>query len=83
MAWEKIEKEVLKNLDGVVLPVQLAYRVSGDVGKMSYLKDEADWESALARLDSKVPLARKNPVSIEIRNLVSNIKAYRRSANIK
>ena len=38
MAWEKIEKEVLKNLNGVVLPVQLAYQVSGDVGKMSYLK---------------------------------------------
>ena len=32
MAWGKIEKLVLKNLDGVVLPVQLAYRVSGDIG---------------------------------------------------
>ena len=37
IAWNKIEKEVLKNLDSVVLLVQLAYRVSGDVGKMFYL----------------------------------------------
>ena len=66
MAWGEIEKLVLKNLDGIVLPVQLTYRVSGDVGKMSYLKDDADWESVLACIDSKVPLARKNAVSIEI-----------------
>lgn len=73
MKWDEFERKVLKSLDGVVLPVQLAYRVSGDTGKMSYLKDEADWVSALTRIDAKVPLARKNPVSIEVRNLVSNI----------
>lgn len=83
MAWGEIEKLVLKNLDGVVLPVQLAYRVSGDIGKMSYLKDDADWESALARIDSKVPLARKNAVSIEIRNLVRIISTYWRLAHVK
>ena len=42
MAWGEIEKLVLKNLDGVMLLVQLAFRVSGDIGKMSYLKDNAD-----------------------------------------
>ena len=73
MKWIEFERQVLKNLDGVVLPVQLAYRVSDDVGKMSYLKDKADWMAALARIDTKVPLARKNPVSIEVRNLVSII----------
>lgn len=83
MTWNEMEKLVLKNLDGVVLPVQLAYRVSGDIGKMSFLKDNTDWEAALARIDSKVPLARKNPVSVEIRNLVSNISAYRTLAHVK
>ena len=58
-------------------------RVSGDIGKMSYLKDDADWESALACIDSKVPLARKNAVSIEIRNLVRIISTYRRLAHVK
>lgn len=71
MKWNEFEQKVLKNLDGVILPVQLAYRVSGDLGKMSYLRDEEDWVSALAHIDTKVPLARKNPVSLEVRNLVS------------
>ena len=73
MKWIEFERQVLKNLDGVVLPVQLAYQVSGDVRKMSYLKDKADWMAVLARIDTKVLLAHKNPVSIEVRNLVSII----------
>ena len=83
VAWGEIERLVLKNLDGVMLPVQLAYRVSGDIGKMSYLKDNADWKSTLARIDSKVPLARRNAVSIEIRNLVRIISTYQRLAHVK
>ena len=67
---------MLKNLDGVVLPIQLAYKVSRDIGKMSFLKDNADWDIALAQIDHKVLLACKNPVSVEIWNLVSNISAY-------
>ena len=68
MKWNDFERWVLRNLDGV----QLAYRVSGDVGKMS-LKDKVDWTTVLACIDTKVLLARKNPVSIEVRNLVSII----------
>ena len=83
MAWNEIEKLVLKNLDDVVLLVQLVYRVSGDIGKMSYLKDNADWESTLACINSKVPLACKNPVRIEIRNLVRIISTYQRLAHVK
>ncbi|KAF8262287.1 hypothetical protein EI94DRAFT_1704899 [Lactarius quietus] len=61
MSWNKFEKEVLKQLDGAVLPVQLAYRWSGDIGKMSYLKGELDWMSTLGHLEPKITLARKNP----------------------
>ncbi|KAF8274612.1 hypothetical protein EI94DRAFT_1561097 [Lactarius quietus] len=67
MSWNKFEKEVLKQLDGAVLPVQLAYRLSGDIGKMLYLKGELDWMSTLGRLEPKITLARKNPVSMEAR----------------
>ena len=73
MKWNDFERWVLRNLDGIVLPVQLAYRVSGDVGKMSFLKDKVDWTTVLACIDTKVLLAHKNPVSIEVRNLVSII----------
>jgi hypothetical protein len=71
MEWSEFEKEVLKQLDGMVLPVQLAYRLSGDTSKMFYLTNEADWASALKRLDAKISSARKNTVSMEVRNVVS------------
>ena len=73
MTWGEAERKILKNLDGVVLPVQLAYWVSGDIGKMTYLRTEANWVSALGCIDTKIPLARKNPVSIEVRNIMSII----------
>jgi len=73
MTWSEFEREVLKRLDGAVMPVQLAYRISGDTGMMSYLKDDADWADAIRRLEAKIPLTRKHAVSIDIRNLVSFI----------
>lgn len=42
MTWNEFERKVLKNLDGIVLSVQLVYSVSGDIGKMFYLKDKLD-----------------------------------------
>lgn len=71
LSWNEFEREVLKRLDGAVLPVQLAYKLSCDTGKMSYLKDDTDWADALRRLDEKAPGRRKNAVSMEVRNLVS------------
>jgi hypothetical protein len=70
MSWSEFKQEVLKHLDGAVFPVQLAYWLSGDTGKMSYLKDSSDWSEALHRLDVKVPTTCKNAVSMEVRNLV-------------
>jgi hypothetical protein len=58
MDWTEFEKEVLKRLDGAVLPVELMYRFR-ETGKLSYLKDEADWRSALKNLDTKIRGARK------------------------
>ena len=73
MTWGEAERKILKNLDGVVLLVQLVYQVSSDIGKMTYLKTEADWVSVLGCIDTKIPLARKNPVSIEVQKIVSII----------
>ncbi|KAI9452633.1 hypothetical protein BJY52DRAFT_1226005 [Lactarius psammicola] len=69
MGWEEFRKEVLKRLRDTVLPVQLAFRVSGVSGKLSYLNDEADWESALNSINTKITTARKNAVSLEVRNI--------------
>ena len=78
MTWNTFEKEVSKYLNGAVLPLQLAYRLSGDAGKMLYLKEDTDWQSVLGRLDAKIPLARKNAVSMEVRNLVGHITVLTR-----
>lgn len=71
MSWDECQREVLKYLDGAVLPVELAYKLSCDTGKMLYLKSDVDWADALSRLDAKAPGRRKNAVSMEVRNLVS------------
>ncbi|KAI9431294.1 hypothetical protein BJY52DRAFT_1232177 [Lactarius psammicola] len=49
--------------------IQLAFRVSGVSGKLSYLNNEADWESALNSVNTKITTARKNAVSLEVRNI--------------
>ncbi|KAH9026437.1 hypothetical protein EDB85DRAFT_2149151 [Lactarius pseudohatsudake] len=69
MHWDKLQTEVLKCLWDTGLLVQLGYKLSGDIGKMSYLSSEEEWEAVLTRLDAKITVARKNAVSIEIQNL--------------
>jgi hypothetical protein len=71
MSWNEIEHRVLKLLEGAVLPVQLAYKLSGDTRKMTYLKGDSDWAEALRCLDARARVVRKNAVSMEVRNLVS------------
>ncbi|KAI9444148.1 hypothetical protein H4582DRAFT_2071725 [Lactarius indigo] len=69
MSWDELQMEVMKRLRDAVLPVQLGYKLSGDLGKMSYLSSEDEWEAALTRLNAKIIVARKNAVSVEIQNL--------------
>ncbi|KAH9026936.1 hypothetical protein EDB83DRAFT_2319709 [Lactarius deliciosus] len=69
MSWDELQMEVLKRLRDTALPVRLGYRMSGDLGKMSYLSSEGEWEAALTRLNAKIIAARKNAVSLEIQNL--------------
>ncbi|KAI9443523.1 hypothetical protein H4582DRAFT_2054510 [Lactarius indigo] len=60
MSWDELQMEVMKRLCDAVLPVQLGYKLSGDLGKMSYLSSEDEWEAALTRLNAKIIVARKN-----------------------
>ncbi|KAH9009474.1 hypothetical protein EDB85DRAFT_2162692 [Lactarius pseudohatsudake] len=82
MSWDELQTEVLRRLHDTVLPVQLGYKISGDLGKMSYLSSEEEWEAALTRLNAKIIAARKNAVSLEIQNLTkAPSKASKASAS--
>jgi hypothetical protein len=52
-------------------PVELAYKVTGDTGRASYLKNEDDFRSAMGRLCQKANNARSPTVCLEIRNIIS------------
>ncbi|KAH9161479.1 hypothetical protein EDB89DRAFT_1913865 [Lactarius sanguifluus] len=60
MSWDELQTEVLKRLRDTALPVQLGYKLSRDVGKVSYLSSEEEWEAALTHLDTKITMAWKN-----------------------
>lgn len=51
--------------------IELVYKVTGDSGRPSHLKTEADFNSAMARVCQKALSARSRPVGLEIRNTVS------------
>ncbi|KAI9434305.1 hypothetical protein H4582DRAFT_2060250 [Lactarius indigo] len=69
MSWDELQMEVMKRLRDAVLPVQLGYKLSGDLDKMSYLSSEDEWEATLTHLNAKIIVACKNAVSVEIQNL--------------
>ncbi|KAH9166184.1 hypothetical protein EDB89DRAFT_1910890 [Lactarius sanguifluus] len=60
MSWDELQTEVLKRLRDTALPVQLGYKLSRDVGKVSYLSSEEEWEATLTHLDTKITMAWKN-----------------------
>ncbi|KAI9432842.1 hypothetical protein H4582DRAFT_2061431 [Lactarius indigo] len=60
MSWDELQMEVMKRLRDAILPVQLEYKLSRDLGKMSYLSSEDEWEAALTRLNAKIIVAHKN-----------------------
>ncbi|KAI9455140.1 hypothetical protein BJY52DRAFT_1188504 [Lactarius psammicola] len=62
---DKEEEERKNDLERRIM----TFRVSGVSGKLSYLNDEADWESALNSVNTKITMARKNAVSLEVRNI--------------
>jgi hypothetical protein len=71
MCWEDFECRVLGYLENATRKVELAYKVTGDSGRASQLKNEEDFKAAMARLCQKAGNARSRVVGLEIRNIVS------------
>jgi len=73
MTWQEFKDEVSMRLgDDTPKPIQLAYKICGDVGRMSVLNNVVDWDSALTRVCTKVKTVRRRPVSLDVKNTVSS-----------
>lgn len=70
MSWMEFRHQVVSHLDSNGDPVELAYKVSGDTGKASHLKNEDDFEMAIGRVNQRASNARTRAVSMEIKNMV-------------
>ena len=70
MSWMEFHCQVVSHLDANGDPVELAYKVSGDTGKASHLKNKADFEMAIGRVYQRASAARTRAVSMEVKNMV-------------
>ena len=73
VCWEDFQHQVLGYLEDATRKAELAYKVTGDSGRASQLKNEDDFKAAMARLCQKAGNARSRAVGLEIRNLVSTL----------
>jgi hypothetical protein len=72
LTWDKFSNDVSIRLgDDTPKPIQLAYRISGESGKMIVLDNVVEWDDALMRICAKIKAARKHAVNLEVKNLVS------------
>ena len=71
MCWKEFRGRVIAYLENLTGPVELAYKVTGDIGKACRMKNEDDFQAAMARLCQKAGSARTRAVGLEIRNIVS------------
>ena len=72
MTWVKFEEEVVTRLDDdTPKPIQIAYKSTGDTGKLTHLKNVVDWDDVLTHLCAKMKMAHKHAVQVEIKNVVS------------
>jgi hypothetical protein len=69
--WEDFHRRVLLYLENATGDVELACKVTGDVGKASHLKGSEDFQATMTRLCQKASNARSRAVNLEIRNIVS------------
>jgi hypothetical protein len=69
--WTSVNNQVLARLDS--MEVRLVFRLNVGTRTWSALTCEADWISALARVRERAATARTRAVSMEVKNLVSNV----------
>lgn len=54
-------------------PIQLAYRVAGDRGKMTNLANEVDFKNTMTHVCEKARIVHTKAVALEVKNVVSSI----------
>ncbi|KAI0076414.1 hypothetical protein K474DRAFT_1755891 [Panus rudis PR-1116 ss-1] len=70
MPYEDFRDRCVANLAGTPRPVVLGYKLTGDTGKPSELKDEAGFTKAMQQLSDKVLQPRRQKtVRMEVRNV--------------
>ena len=69
-SWTDFKNQVVARLDA--MGVHLVFRLSVDTRAWSELGCEADFTTALTRVRAKALTARSRPVSMDVKNLVSN-----------
>jgi hypothetical protein len=79
MEWLTFEDKVHDHFDKPCHEVELMYHI-GEAGSMSSLENEGKWNGAMHQLRAKIQAAHKCLMSMEIRNVVSDVhkttKAY-------
>ena len=73
VSWLNFQDEVLQHFTRQHDDVSIGYRFGGEAGPVSPVDCEADWKNAIGRLQDKLLGARTRAVSMEVKNLVSNM----------
>ena len=53
----------------------MGYKIIGDSGGVTELTSEPEWNNAMVRMKEKIKSARTRSVTMELRNMVSNVGA--------
>ena len=56
--------------------VLIGYKFVGDTGGVIELTSELEWNNAMIRMKEKIRSARTRSVTMELRNMVSNVGAF-------
>ena len=73
MSWLDFQDEVLQHFAGWLDDVSIGYQFGGEAGPVMPVDCEANWKNAIAQLQDKLLGAWTCAVSMEVKNLVSNM----------
>ena len=73
MSWLDFQDEVLQHFTRWHDDISIGYWFGGDAGPVSPIDCEADWKNAIGQMQDKLLGAQTHAVSMEVKNLVSNM----------
>ena len=73
MSWLDFQDKVLEHFTRWHDDVSIGYWFGGEAGPVSPVDCEADWKITMAQLQDKLLGAQMHAVSMEVKNLVSNM----------